>query len=1127
MAKANFWVELCRQSLRNPITMTSPSFAIHLFGPLRVLIQGEPMPRVRTRSVEWLLALLVLRPGRAVDRSWLAGTLWPDSEESQALRNLREDLVRLRKALGSESVRLQSPSRDTLSLDLEAAEIDLIAFDAAMRAGDEGSLRCAIALYTGPLLEGCYAEWTTPERESREQACLTALETLAELAERRGDWTEALTLLRRAEGMDGLRDSIQRRLMQVLAASGDTPAAQMAYREHRLRLRREMNLEPDAETTRLFQQIRATGKGSTPRTEEKDQPLEAKPQPQPPAHALETSVPAPLPHPITALIGREEAVREIVRQVVVSRLVTLVGTGGVGKTRLCIQAAREAAVQFPQGAAFVTLAALSDPALLPAFVASALGIREEGSADAASLLQSLVGWLSVHEILLVLDNCEHLIEATAQLCQTLLERCPRLHILATSRQRLGLTGEVVWRVPSLPSPDPQRLPADEARLLEELMLYPAVQLFMERVRMVRSEFRLAGREDAEAVAHICQRLDGIPLAIELAAARAGVLTLSQIASRLDDRFRLLTGGSRGMLTRHQTLRALIDWSYDLLTEAEQALLLHLSVFVGGWTLEAAEQIFEWGFGVACNQKSKIEKLDVLDWLISLVDKSLVLAEAGPGGLRYRMLETIREYALERLRESGEEPAARNQHLAYCYHLAQEAGPALRGSDLEAALARVEVEVGNFRAALAWAQTEAALSDASLRLAAALWPYWEMHGSLSEGREVLRMALDRSPSSDEPERAQALLGAATLAFIQVDLSTALTFGQESLSLFRRQNDPRNLAAALILCGHACLESGAIPEAESYLLEALECSRQCDWVRGSALALMHLGLVAMQREEWEQARSLLDQGVSEAADHAPTLALSLHNRGWLAQRIGDYPSAVKLLEKSLGIWRQLGHRHKASLTLRHLGHVVRQQGDLERALFYFQEAVAACREQGNRFHLAFVLLEAGSVYYEQGDYEPARQAYAESLELFTQTGSDWGINAARMNLGSALFHLGEPVRAQQLHREALAIYHRDQNLEGIVWSLEQLGVVEAMHGEGGHAVRLLGAASTARERLERPRDRWDQEDWETAMASVREKLGEEVFVILWAEGYAWTLDEAVEQALKSYPIEQITSATTQSL
>jgi len=419
----------------------SPTLTVHLFGPLQVFLNGEPLPRVRTRSVEWLLALLVLRAGKSVSRSWLAGTLWPDSEETQALQNLRNVLLSLRQALGSEAKRIHSPTRDTLSLNLEGADVDLLRFDAAIRRGGEKALREAVEVYAGPLLEGCPEEWAFLERESREQACLSALETLAEAAEGRADYPEALTLLRRAEGMDSLRDTTQRGLMRVLAATGDTPAALFVYREYRLRLRREMNTEPDAETTGLYQQIRQPGQ----------QPLLSRPAPPvsvsplPVAHAEHPREapasppifrPAPLPHPLTALIGREQAVRDVTEIVTSSRLVTLVGGGGVGKTRLSIQVATETSFRFADGTAFVALASLSDPALLPAFVASALGIREEATPEPDFMLRALTGWLSTRSMLLMLDNCEHLVAATAALAQALLERCPDLHILATSRQRL-------------------------------------------------------------------------------------------------------------------------------------------------------------------------------------------------------------------------------------------------------------------------------------------------------------------------------------------------------------------------------------------------------------------------------------------------------------------------------------------------------------------------------------------------------------------------------------------------------------------------------------------------------------------------------------------------------------------
>ncbi len=666
--------------------MTAAPLTIHLFGPLRVRVHGKPMPRVRARSAEWLLALLVLRHGRTVPRSWLAGTLWPDSEETQALQNLRHALLSLRKALGSEAGRIQSPTRDTLTLDLSGIETDVLRFDQAIRQGEEAALRGAVEVYIGPLLEGCLEEWVFPERASREQACLRALETLADAAEQRCDYAEALILLRRAQGMDALRDTTQRALMRVLATGGDTPAALASYRDYRLLLRQEMNLDPDEETVRLYQQLREqTRQAAQQREAMRQKPLLWRASP------IMPPLPVALPHPLTSLLGREEETHALVGSLSRSRLVTLVGAGGVGKTRLAIEVAREYAIIAGPKVAFVELASLSDPALLPAFVATALGLREEATPEPKFLLQALAGWFSTHEVLLVLDNCEHLIEAAASLVQTLLERCPDLRILTTSRQRLGLTGEITWRVPSLASPDPERLAEEGHNLVETALAYPAVQLFVERATMAHPGFRLAALEDVIAVVQICHRLDGIPLAIELAAARVGLLPVGQIASRLGDRFHLLTGGSRTALPRQQTLRSLIDWSFDLLNEAEKSLLCRLSVFQGGWTLESAEAVCA---------GDPIEEWEILDLLGSLMDKSLAMAETLGGRVRYWLLETVREYAGEKLRQSGTENVTCNQHLAYYLERARTATLTLEGSEPEPALGFLETERDNLRAALA-------------------------------------------------------------------------------------------------------------------------------------------------------------------------------------------------------------------------------------------------------------------------------------------------------------------------------------------------------------------------------------------------------------------------------------------
>jgi tetratricopeptide (TPR) repeat protein len=545
------------------------------------------------------------------------------------------------------------------------------------------------------------------------------------------------------------------------------------------------------------------------------------------------------------------------------------------------------------------------------------------------------------------------------------------------------------------------------------------------------------------------------------------------------------------------------------------------VFAGGWSLEAAETVVSGQWPVASEVKHSDPELttdhwplatEVLDRLTSLVDRSLVVVQEAGGSLRYRMLETVREYAREKLRASGEEETVRAQHLGYFLQRAETAGLSLAGTDPAAALALVENEIDNFRAALAWTQTQSPPAQDYQRLAAALWPFWEMRGYHTEGREYLRAALDQATLPDAPERAQLSLGAATLAFVQAELGEALALGRESVARFRALEDPRGLAGALVLLGHVSLESGEVAAARALLAEGLEFCRQSGWTQGSARAFMCLGAAAEKQGDALLARSLFEQGLSlaEAVRDAPTAAFSLRHLGELALGAGDYGRAGSLLEQSLQIWRRLGHKHQASLTLRSLGWLARRQGDLVLALSYMEETVATCREQGNRAHLAIALCELGSVLYAQGDYERAHPAYAESVDLLAQADSAWG-PGARNNLGSTLFHLGDPAGAQALHREALAIYYRGQTAEGITWSLERLGVVEARHGDGGKAARLMGAAAAAREGLGTPLDRWDQTDWDQAVGTLRAGLPLGAFEAAWAEGQAISLEQAVELAL----------------
>jgi non-specific serine/threonine protein kinase len=919
--------------------MLTPSLTIHLFGPLQVLVGAEPWPRVPTRSIEWLLALLVLRHGRAVERSWLAGTLWLESMERQALNNLRNDLVHLRKALGNERERLRSPTRDTLLLDLDGAEVDLIAFDQAMKAGDEGALKSAVALYTGPLLEGCYEAWVTQERESREQACLTALEMLAERAGERAEHAEAVRYLRQAQALDPLRDSTVRRLMASLAASGDPGAAVEVYRELRNRLHKELAAAPDEETTRLFQQIRqqarvgnrvvGVGSRSSPSPPERQPSNDTPPTeislPQP--FSLNTRHTALPPYPLAPLIGREQEVHEIQERLTQSRLVTLIGAGGVGKTRLAMEVAARCEETFPGGVVWVELAPLAEGALILPTIATALGLPQGGVSDLQTLLSRLVSHFSEGAFLLALDNCEHLLDALSALVQTLLSRCPLLRVLATSRQRMGLAGELAWRVPSLASPDPQHLPADPKQASAAALTFPAVRLFVERAASARMELQLTRREQVEALCRICRRLDGIPLALELAAARTNVLSVEQIASRLDDRFRLLTGGSHADPPRHRTLRALIDWSHDQLSEPERVLLRRLSVFAGGWSLEAAGAVFGLESGLPM-----VDRGEVLEVLASLVDKSLVFVEEQAEGLRYRMLETVREYGRERLAESGEEEAVRARHAAHYLALAEEARPFLDKPE-PVWLDRLEAEHDNLRAALTCFAAQEQTMDGAVQLAVALAAFWHLRGHFYERRTWL-VSLARRPTAPTRARAELLGEAAQAVAYDRDFAGTRQMFTEALGIMRRLGDRRGVSNILnglaLLLGEprlAGLEYDPVA-ARAFAAESLAMMREAGDRQGMAHSLFRLGSIARQTGDHDEARAYwtecrrLDQALGVKG------GLVLLHMGDLALESGDNSAARRCFETFLSERHEIGELLGVVWALRGLGELALAEGEPER-------------------------------------------------------------------------------------------------------------------------------------------------------------------------------------------------------
>jgi predicted ATPase/class 3 adenylate cyclase/Tfp pilus assembly protein PilF len=657
----------------------------------------------------------------------------------------------------------------------------------------------------------------------------------------------------------------------------------------------------------------------------------------PPLRSLDNpALPNNLPQQLTSFIGRETQAAEVKALLGKNRLLTLTGAGGSGKTRLSLQVAADLLDQYFDGVWLVELAPLSDPALAPHAVADVLGVKEQAG---QTMQQSLNDALKDKRLLLVLDNCEHLIATCASLAADLLRHCPDVRILASSRELLSVTGEQMYRVPSLSLPDLKK-----TQTALSVSQCEAVALFADRAQSVQPSFAVTDG-NASAVASVCSHLDGIPLAIELASARVRSLSVEQINTRLDQRFRLLTGGSRVALPRQQTLRALIDWSYDLLTDQEKTLLRRLSVFAGGWTLAAAEAVCV---------GTVIEDWEVLDLLSGLVDKSLVVYEEGTSGeSRYRLLETVRQYAAERLEEHSEAEAVQNSHLSWCVALAEEAEPQLTGTEQANWLRRLETDHDNLRASLAWDERtwvqSAAGGELGLRLAGALWRFWSVWGHLSEGRQWLNRALARTGDASAGTKAtaaqgKALRGAGHLARMQGDYAEAQILLEESLSIMRQLGDPWSIADTLNSLGTVAHCQGNYVAARVLYEDSLSLLRQLGDQRGITNTLNNLGRVASDQDDYTEARVLLDEclSISRQLGDQRGVTNALCNLGVIARNQGDYAGARVLQEESLRILRKLGNREDIAGDLEGMADVALEQSLPERAA-RLGSAAAALRER----------------------------------------------------------------------------------------------------------------------------------------------------------------------------------------
>jgi predicted ATPase/class 3 adenylate cyclase len=664
-------------------------------------------------------------------------------------------------------------------------------------------------------------------------------------------------------------------------------------------------------------------------------------------------MPSNLPQQLTSFIGRDKELGDVARLLSEGRLVTLTGSGGAGKTRLSLQVAADALDSFERGVWLVELAPVSDPEIVPQVVAGVLDVSE---AKGKTILESLIENVGKKRLLLILDNCEHLLDACAQLASAILQRCPNVAILATSREALGVPGEVSYRVPSLSFPD-----LKEAPTATSLSLFDSVRLFIDRARNHLPSFAVTD-QNAPALASVCHRLDGIPFAIELAAARVRSMSVDEINRRLDQRFSLLTGGYRTLLPRQQTLRSLIDWSYDLLSEPEQKLLDHLSVFWGGWDVDGAEHVCA----------VDVDRRDVLGLLLALVDKSLVVAEEREGATRYRLLQTVREYAAERLGDEGRETLS-VRHLEYFRALAVEREPDFRSAKQQEWMGRLDAEHDNIRAALRRAIEEGHNAAAGFDLAGSIWRFWYIRGFLAEGLGWLSQ-VERFEGIGQAIQAKVLNGLGVLAWTRGDFASAEAFHERALALHRELGDRR----------------------------------------GVAVSANNLGILFSDAGDYEKAEELFAQSVvvmRELGDQYG-LASLLNAQAIAAFYTGRNEEAQVLYEESIAIKRKIGDRHGLAMTLINLGLFWEDAGQMERARPLLDEAAELYRDMGD--HKGSVLCEGarGLLLLSDGDIAGATACFLENLDTSIEDGMKFFVASSLEGMAEVAIALGQARRSSLL-------------------------------------------------------------------------------------------------------------------
>jgi predicted ATPase/DNA-binding SARP family transcriptional activator len=1019
----------------------SPQLALHFLGTPQLFLDNSPLPVERRKAIALLAYLAVNRFMHS--RETLSALLWPEYEQSKAFTNLRHTLWEIQQTIGEGWL---DTSRDKIGLNNEAnIWLDLDHFksrlgqsrvqkDVAQRVS---LLADAAKLYRNHFLTGfslkdalTFNEWAFAESEELRSNLAEALNILSEDYISLGEAEKAIPYARRLITLDPLNEASHCKLMEVYIQAGQHSAALKQYQTCEQILRKELGLDPQPETLALYKRIR---KGEI-KPAQVIKPTET----NPPKHNL--------PSQLSSFIGREKEQTEIMNLLAKNRLVTLLGTGGIGKTSLALQVGHKLLNEYPNGIWFIALDSLSDPTLVPQTVAAVFEIRESND---RSRIEILINKLCEKTPLLILDNCEHVVEACAELATTLLSNCSKLKILATSREVLNVTGEATYRTPSL------SIPEQDETSLEKLTEYESILLFTERAALASSSFTLT-EENARAVIDICRKVDGIPLAIELAAARVNMLQVSEILNQLQGSFALLSTDNRMASLRQQTLQASVDWSWGLLDEAEQTFMRQLSVFAGGWTLESAAAV--------CDG-------DVLSLTQALVKKSLIVVDQGSGRTtRYRFHEIVRQYARGKLIKASEEDKVRTRHLKYFLQLTGEAEPSLKGpAQIEVWMARLNEERDNLRTALRWADKTDL--EAGLYISGRLQGFWESL-NVDEGARWITKFLGKPDSNEYPHaKAKALYALGVLLLWSEKFAQATSVAEECLTLFRTCGDQQGEADALLLLGYDLQYLDKRESADELYEQSLVLARALGDARRQALALFRLGYDHPERQiaYWEKAIALFRQ-VDDRSSMASLLCATARFRILL---MGDIETAQKNLEEAIQFGPVRGRN------------------------------IAGLWEEASFAKSLIALM--------RGDYEQAAALLEETLVLTEDLGNRMGHLWTRVHLGHIALRAGDLTEARATFAETAQNFHKDGSTIGVVFTLEGLAGLSVAVGKPERAATLIGWTDATREQIINPRPFLEQANVDRDIAAIMAKIGSSAFEVAYDSGREMTLDEAVALAL----------------